>query len=81
FPNGNISEMATQILLLFFLFATLEIRAKSFYEIVPTNSVCKILSPQIVYNYTCVLRQLNRTMSVFSQDITFQPGVSLDNYH
>lgn len=51
------------------------------YEVIPKGTICKILDKEIVYNFTCAYKYVNRTISLRSQEITFRPGIVLHNYH
>lgn len=51
------------------------------YTISRITTLCSILDPTIVANYTCKSKNVNRTTNIGSREIIFQPGVILTNYH
>ncbi|KAJ6644171.1 hypothetical protein Bhyg_09137, partial [Pseudolycoriella hygida] len=52
-----------------------------FYELYPQPLVCKVLDSKIVFNYTCITKEVNRTYHQNSREIIFNPGVKLTNYY
>lgn len=55
---------------------------QQYHEIWPKPwVVCKVLDTDIVYNYTCTTKSINRTTISRTKEAYFQPGVEITNYH
>lgn len=58
-----------------------KLKFQKFYEVLPQSLTCKVLDTDIVYNFTCITKPINRTSVMRTRDVHFQPGVEITNYH